>query len=260
MSFILDALKKSENDRQRQSGPALFEVRVAPPRPRFPPWAIAVAGLLLVNVGVIGWLMLRKPAVAAPQEPVSTSSGSAASPAQTAPPPTQYYAPQSPPQGYTPPAQAGAPPQAYPPPQQYSSQPQYGPAPQAPENGLQAPPGNPTEPQLSDSRVAPESANPDDYAPATEANESSPWPGGHARRGTESGLPTYDDAAGKFGVPPLRLDLHVYAPDPRKRFIMLNMKRLGEGESLPEGVKVDSITTDGAILSYRGSQFVMDRD
>ena len=34
MSFILDALKKSENDRQRQSGPALFEVRVAPPRTR----------------------------------------------------------------------------------------------------------------------------------------------------------------------------------------------------------------------------------
>ena len=30
MSFILDALKKSENDRQRQSGPAIFEVRVPP--------------------------------------------------------------------------------------------------------------------------------------------------------------------------------------------------------------------------------------
>jgi hypothetical protein len=33
-----------------------------------------------------------------------------------------------------------------------------------------------------------------------------------------------------------------------------------EGESLPEGVKVDSITTDGAILSYRGVQFMMERD
>ena len=29
MSFILDALKKSESDRQRQSAPALFEVKVA---------------------------------------------------------------------------------------------------------------------------------------------------------------------------------------------------------------------------------------
>ena len=36
MSFILDALKKSESDRQRQSGPALFEVKVAAPRTRLP--------------------------------------------------------------------------------------------------------------------------------------------------------------------------------------------------------------------------------
>jgi general secretion pathway protein B len=266
MSFILDALKKSENDRQRQSGPALFEVRVAPPRPRFPPWAIAVAGLLLVNVGVIGWLMLRKPAVAAPQsQPPSsaaTQQSSAPQPVQTAAPPPQYYAP---------PAQAAVPPQGYPAQQQYAPQPQYGPpqqyappqqqygppqqqyAPPQPGQTFQGP-----EPQLADSRGAQESTNPDDYAPATESSE--PQPLGRVRRGTESGLPTYEQAASKIGVPQLRLDLHVYAPDPRKRFILLNMKRLGEGESLPEGVKVDSITNDGAILSYHGSQFVLERE
>ena len=59
MSFILDALKKSESDRQRQSGPALFEVRVAPPRTRLPPWAIAIALLLLLNLGVVMWMLLR---------------------------------------------------------------------------------------------------------------------------------------------------------------------------------------------------------
>jgi general secretion pathway protein A len=36
MSFILDALKKSETDRQRQASPALFEVKVAAPRRKFP--------------------------------------------------------------------------------------------------------------------------------------------------------------------------------------------------------------------------------
>jgi hypothetical protein len=36
MSFILDALKKSETDRQRENGPALFEVKVAPPRTGLP--------------------------------------------------------------------------------------------------------------------------------------------------------------------------------------------------------------------------------
>jgi hypothetical protein len=182
--------------------------------------------------------------------------------------------PAPPPQYYAPPAQAAVPPQGYPPQQQYGPPPQYGPQqqyappqqqygpPQQPPNygPQQQPTGAFQEPQLADSRGPQESTNPDDYAPATETTESQSQPLGHARRGTESGLPTYDEAATKIGVPPLRLDLHVYAPDPHKRFILLNMKRLGEGESLPEGVKVDSITNDGAILSYHGSQFVLERE
>ena len=46
MSFILDALKKSENERQKQSGPALYEVKVAAPARRFPVWAVVVGALL----------------------------------------------------------------------------------------------------------------------------------------------------------------------------------------------------------------------
>jgi general secretion pathway protein B len=65
MSFILDALKKSESDRQRQSGPALFEVKVAPPRTRLPLWAIAIALLLVVNLAIVAWMMLRHPAARA---------------------------------------------------------------------------------------------------------------------------------------------------------------------------------------------------
>src|ERR1700760_3019679 len=59
MSFILDALKKSESDRQRQTGPALFEVKVAPPKARFPVWAIAIVALLVVNMVIVAWLLLR---------------------------------------------------------------------------------------------------------------------------------------------------------------------------------------------------------
>mgnify|MGYP001590362261 FL=1 len=39
MSFILDALRKSEHDRQRQSGPALAEVPIAAPKPKSNVWA-----------------------------------------------------------------------------------------------------------------------------------------------------------------------------------------------------------------------------
>ena len=55
MSFILDALKKSESDRQRQSSPALFEVKVAAPRRRFPSWAIGLAVLLAINIAILTW-------------------------------------------------------------------------------------------------------------------------------------------------------------------------------------------------------------
>ena len=67
MSFILDALKKSESDRQRRSGPALFEVKVAPPRTGLPLWAIALAALFAVNIGIVGWMVLRHPAARAPE-------------------------------------------------------------------------------------------------------------------------------------------------------------------------------------------------
>ncbi len=42
MSFILDALKKSEAERQRQTGPTLLELRVTQPRRRYPAWALWV--------------------------------------------------------------------------------------------------------------------------------------------------------------------------------------------------------------------------
>src|SRR5882672_4893170 len=73
MSFILDALKKSETDRQRQSAPALFEVKVAAPRRRFPPWAVGLAVLLGVNVLVLGWVLLRQPAARGEPAPVAAA-------------------------------------------------------------------------------------------------------------------------------------------------------------------------------------------
>src|SRR5262249_55547549 len=117
----------------------------------------------------------------------------------------------------------------------------------------------PPEPNLADEGAADERLNPDDYAPARDA----PPPGlgaGRVTRGTESGLPSYSEAATQTSIPPLHMDLHSYAADPTKRFVLINMKRLYEGQSLPEGPKVESITTDSAIMSYNGKRFVLDKD
>jgi general secretion pathway protein B len=288
MSFILDALKKSESDRQRQTGPALFEVKVAPPRSGFPVWAIAIVVLLVVNMGVVGWMLVRRmshsdegastasaantatqasvPSVTASQAPlpqVPAPMAQTSAPAQTSPltPAPQSVPQQSLPQSNAPPAysaQANQPASAFSanqPPAGYSAQSNqaanaYSPA--------QAPPA--AAPAASEPTLE-QPANPDDYAPATEGGGPSPFKG-HVKRGTESGLPLYQDAALAQGsnLPQLRLDLHVYAARPQDRFALINMHKLHEGDTLPEGVHIESITPDGVVLSRNGTKFLLPRE
>jgi general secretion pathway protein B len=75
MSFILDALKKSESERQRQSTPGFADVptRVASRRP--PGWLWIVAILLVINIAVLLGLYFR-PAAA----PVTALPTTAAAP------------------------------------------------------------------------------------------------------------------------------------------------------------------------------------
>jgi general secretion pathway protein B len=244
MSFILDALKKSESDRQRQSGPALFEVKVAPPRTRLPAWAIAIAALLVVNLGIVMWMVMRHPTHPPGDATGSTGAATVAGvpqplPAQALPLPAATVATAAPASGSAtvlPAVSAAA---------------ATGPA------AATVPATETTTPVPATAAPAMDGANPEDYAPAAEPGSASL--GSHVRRGTAAGVPLYQDAAATPGtqIPGLRLDLHVYAAQPQDRFVMINMHKLREGESLPEGVHVDSITPEGAVLSYRGSRFLL---
>jgi general secretion pathway protein B len=106
-----------------------------------------------------------------------------------------------------------------------------------------------------------EKLNPDDYAPAADAGPAPPFKAG-VTRGTSAGVPLYRDAAALPGVniPQLRLDLHVFAAKPQERFVMLNMHKLHEGDTTPEGVRVEEIRPDGAVLSKDGVKFLLPRD
>ena len=59
MSFILDALKKSENDRQEQAGVEFSTVPSSPDTPAVPRWLWVLGGLLTINIVVILGLVLR---------------------------------------------------------------------------------------------------------------------------------------------------------------------------------------------------------
>jgi general secretion pathway protein B len=219
MSFILDALKKSESDRQRQAGPSLFEVKVAAPRRKLPLWAAAIVVLLGVNMAVVSWMLLRRPArpsaaAATTAAPAATTSASAA--AAMAPGATPAIASESP----------------------------------APAPAAAAPPDVGTvhfEDDAGAASKSPAAATPGSAAPAPAGGPD---------------LPLYQQVESAPGstLPALHLDLHVYATDPRNRYVMINMHRLQEGDSLPDGVQVLAIRPDGVVLSYRGSQFLLPRD
>ena len=73
MSFILDALRKSEIERQRQSGPSMAEFPVAREDRRLPVALIAIGFLLAVNLAVVLFFMLREERAPAP-EPAAPAS------------------------------------------------------------------------------------------------------------------------------------------------------------------------------------------
>ncbi len=83
MSFILDALKKAEAERQRQTGPTLLEVRVAQPRRRFPTWTIVIGALLAINILLLIAFELRRPPAGA--EPAASATPAATAPVAAAP-------------------------------------------------------------------------------------------------------------------------------------------------------------------------------
>ncbi len=59
MSFILDALRKSEIERQRQNGPIIAEFPVAREDRRLPIALVTIAALLALNAAVVLYFVLR---------------------------------------------------------------------------------------------------------------------------------------------------------------------------------------------------------
>ena len=59
MSFILDALKKSESDRQEQADSEFATVPSSSAAPAAPRWLWVLGGLLIINIFVLLGLMLR---------------------------------------------------------------------------------------------------------------------------------------------------------------------------------------------------------
>ncbi len=223
MSFILDALRKSEHERERRALPGLVETQVARSTRPMLAWILAGFGVLvLVNAAILGWLLLRAPAPAAAPVPVPT-------PVAVAPvTPATRAAPTIGESGRVRPLAAEAadpsPEALEPPPVTHAPVPDAAPlegAPPAPKYGLPV-------------RAAPTPGLPP----------------------TLRQLP----AAVVAVMPPLNIDLHVYSPVPAQRFAIINGQRVHEGGVLKEGMLVEQITPEGVVLNRQGTRFTLTRE
>lgn len=236
MSFILDALKKSESERQRLHGPSTLDIPYGRPRSAQPLWMTLIVALLLVNLGLLVFFVLRK------DEPTSAAS----EPTTTAPVPQA-------------PAAATQTPVAAPP------VPHENPAPQP-----ASAPNASTEVRPLEREAYSEPATEEDLAvaeapPPLPSNEpklvrSVDAPPPPAVTGI-SAVNTLDAIGGSasLGLPDLHLDIHVYSTKPAERFVFINMRKYQEGQNLVEGPIVQRIASDGVILSHHGQQFLLPR-
>ncbi len=222
MSFILDALKKSENERQAQASTEFSTVAGPADAARAPRWLWLLGALLIVNVVVVAGLLLRPasppptPAVAAP-----VSSPAVREPAVTSPEPA---------------ADTSSPTFA----DRVEEARRSRPAVETPEPAAEAtPPPADAEPTPPKTAVTP----PQDAADGSGI----------------AALPTLMElqVSGDLSLPPLHIDLHVYNDDPARRFVSINMSKYRERETLREGPTVRQITREGVILDYQGRSFAL---
>ena len=221
MSFILDALRKSEHERQRSAVPGLSQVPLAAPQPQLPRWALAVIGVLFAAVLVIGgawWQSTRVPAEAAssqlPRSPAATVERRV-----SLPPPTERNA---------------APQQTAP-----ARLPLQG------ESSLSTAAGSST-----GSTSGGDTGN--------VSRELSPPPRLTNLPDDAVALPSVSMLAAEgVAVPPLRLELHAFSAQARDRFVFINGRKYVEGDRLVEGPLLVAIEPTGAVLTHSGRRFII---
>jgi len=224
MSFILDALKKSETERQQQAGAEFAAVPSGDGAPKSFKWLWLLIGLLAVNFAVLAGLLLRPAAI--PVAPATT-------PATEAEPLAA--------------AEADTPPS-------FEEQVARAREREADRSAERAA-GN-------EAAAAPAVAASEPVRqPQTQSRSVEPTPASSAA-GDSAMLPRFDElrAEGVLQLPDLHLDIHVYSDVPKERFVFINMNKLREGQKLDEGPVVQSITPAGVVLKYQGRSFLLPRE
>jgi general secretion pathway protein B len=223
MSLILDALRKSEHQRQRHAGPGFAAVPEAAQRQRPAKWALVLGGLLALNILVLAALFFsgRQDAPPAATSPTDEPASATA----TAPQPRKVTLPARPRRDDVRPLTTEA-------------------APAAPPAATRKPPAG-----MAD-------ASPPEAAPTAAVNSGGDTATADAR------LPRFADLVvrGELAVPDMHLDILVHSSNAAERFVFINMRKYVEGQATQEGPRVERITGEGVIMDHQGTRFLLSRD
>jgi general secretion pathway protein B len=234
MSYILEALKKSDQQRQRGVTPTLPTAPVAVAAPKQPVFLYySLLTVVLLGAGIlIGWLRPWQPEQPAP----ATEPNAAKSPISISHQATPAPRPE-------PPEMASKTAQEWPAP---NSTPAVQPTPRVaamkparPAPGRTETPGAPPRTVAAAAASMPEKPS----GPTDIAQEPRVMP--------MAELPLTI----RQEIPAMTIPLHAYSSTPRDRLVSINDRMLREGESLTPGLRLEQITPDGLIFSYKGYRF-----
>ena len=202
MSYILEALKKSDLERQRGSTPTLQAVQMPLPAPRRPSvFYYGLVGLVLFAGIMIGLLRPWQAEQAQSEMETFTQQTPIAIPQQAAPAPV------------------------------------------------------PMRPQIADKPV--EVVPMQNAAPEVTQNVEAPVQQEPAEIVQEQQAMPFEDLpfAIQQEIPAMAVQLHAYSSKRSESLVSINSIRLRDGESLMPGLRLEQITPDGMIFSYKGYRF-----
>jgi general secretion pathway protein B len=258
MSFILDALKKSEQERGLGQVPRIDTGLLVdePPMARPSLWVALALLLAFLAVGLAIYALLRAqgqgPSVATPV--VSAERSLPQSGASTlGTPATALDAPEQDDDG----AAAGL---------------RYGPAPLGAEAPRQRAAGSPVETVQSKPLPPPTSKVPADVLEDIASFKDEVLGGRQEVQDRGAPNPARSQAPANQDVrerrlpnavierlPAFLMTAHVYDPVPDERFVVINALRYNEGEQTREGLVVEQILPDGVLLAFEGHSFFQRR-
>lgn len=234
MSLILEALRKSEAERRRGQAPGLH-VELPPThasRAAVPPawaWWVLAGALLFAAAWFVRGRLAQPPVVEAP---AAATPAVAATPARLPDTQPRFRATPATPAHATP----------------------------APSSATQANPGIAgRSPRLPTAATVVAAEPPAAPAPAARARAPAPpvpvMPAPSTPADTVLRLSDLS-AEERKSLPPLKLSMHLWNPDPARRFAILDGNRVGEGDRIGDAV-VAAITTDGVELVWNGRRLLV---